>query len=76
MACNVFLYAVKIAVSRGEMRNTYSDGLQRHGSLQFVADCVRVLEKRQSRKMLVSKLRLHYRAQPVNAVWGNSRCLL
>jgi hypothetical protein len=21
-------------------------------------------------------LRLHYRAQPVNAVWGNSRCLL
>jgi hypothetical protein len=21
-------------------------------------------------------LRLHYKAQPVNAVWGNSRCLL
>jgi hypothetical protein len=23
-----------------------------------------------------STLRLHYKAQPVNAVWGNSRCLL
>jgi hypothetical protein len=24
----------------------------------------------------MKQLRLHYKAQPVNAVWGNSRCLL
>jgi hypothetical protein len=26
--------------------------------------------------LTVNTLRLRYKAQPVNAVWGNSRCLL
>jgi hypothetical protein len=30
----------------------------------------------QSLYLTGNTLRLHYKAQPANAVWGNSRCLL
>jgi hypothetical protein len=38
--------------------------------------CENHTEHRYSPYLTGNTLHLHYRAQPVNAVWGNSRCLL
>jgi hypothetical protein len=38
--------------------------------------CENHTEHRYSSYLTGNTLRLHYKAQPVNAVWGNSRCLL
>jgi hypothetical protein len=38
--------------------------------------CENHTEQTDTARISQETLRLHYRDQPVNAVWGNSRCLL